>query len=74
MIPPTKPQAAALGDAMRAMRKTVDLSLRDVARRVGVTATTLSLYERGERVVSAETLARIARVIADEVKAKRDAA
>lgn len=73
MLPPTKPQASAIGAALRAMRQEVELSLRDVAGRCGISAVTLSKYERGERVVSAETLARIARTIADEVAARRAA-
>lgn len=74
MFSPTPEEAHALGRALRAMREAVELSIREEASRCGITHTTLSRFERGERIVSAETLARITRVIADEIAAKRNAA
>lgn len=74
MFSPTPEEAQALGRVLRAMREGVGLSIRELASRVGITHSTLSRFERGERIVSAETLARIARVIADEIAAKRSAA
>jgi len=73
MFSPTPEESETLGRVLRALREGVRMSLREEARRVGVTHATLSRFERGERIVSAETLARIARVVADEI-ASKDAA
>lgn len=59
---------------LRAMREEVGLTLSGLAERADVSKATLSRFERGERYVSADLLARIARAIADEVHAKRGAA
>lgn len=74
MFSPTPDEAQALGRVLRAMREGVGLSIREEARRVELTHSTLSRFERGERIISAETLARVARVIADEIAATRNAA
>lgn len=58
------------------MRLGAGLSQTDLAERVKasgwrVTKSTISRFETGERRPSPELLARIARVVADEVNAKR---
>jgi len=49
-----------LGVRVRALRDSLDLSLRDLARRAGVSAATLSQVERGESSPSIAVAARIA--------------
>ncbi len=73
MFTPTPAQVASVGATLRAMRQGVDLSLNDLAARASTTKTTLSLFENGRRTISADLLARIARVIADEAVSKRSA-
>ena len=71
MLPPTSTSAASVGAALREMRQEAGIKIREMARAVGISATTLSLYERGRRPVSAETVARYARAIADEIAHRR---
>lgn len=74
MFSPTPEQAESLGRALRAMRESVGLSARETARRIGVTHTTLLRFESGDRIIAAETLARLTRTVADEINRQRDAA
>jgi len=74
MFTPTPTQLPQTGATLRAMREGIGLSLSDLATRAGTTKTTVSRFERGQRVISADLLARIARVIADETASKRGAA
>lgn len=67
-------QQGAVGAMLRAMREGVGLDQTEVARRLGVSKTTLSRFENGHRVISPDLLSRVARVIADEITAKRRAA
>lgn len=66
MYSPTEDEAEALGRLIRSFRKHAGLSLQECAARIGVTHSTLSRFERGERTIAPETLARFSRVIADE--------
>ena len=50
----------ALGSRVRALREAMDLSLRDLAERSGVSAPMLSQVERGETSPTLHTAARIA--------------
>lgn len=68
MLQSTPEEAITVGATMRAAREGAGLSLRETARRLGVTHATLSRFERGQRVVSAETLTRLRDVILDETK------
>jgi transcriptional regulator with XRE-family HTH domain len=70
---PTEAQAL-LGAMLRAEREGVGLQQSELARRVGVSAGTISRFETGKRIISPELRARITRVIADEFNAKRSAA
>ncbi|MGI8624930.1 MAG: helix-turn-helix domain-containing protein [Solirubrobacteraceae bacterium] len=53
--------ASALGPRIRALRENMDLSLRDLAERSGVSAPMLSQVERGETSPTLQVAARIAR-------------
>ncbi len=57
---PTEPHVTALGPRVRALREAMDLSLRDLAERSGVSAPMLSQVERGETSPTLHTAARIA--------------
>jgi transcriptional regulator with XRE-family HTH domain len=59
VTPATEP--AALGPRVRALRESMDLSLRDLAERSGVSAPMLSQVERGETSPTLQVAARIAR-------------
>lgn len=82
MFSPTETQLASTGAMLRGMREAVGLSLEELAERAGPdprtgrtpSKGTLSRFERGQRTISADLLARIARAIADETHAKRRAA
>lgn len=74
MFSPTETQLASTGAMLRGMREAVGLTLVELAGRVGATKSTLSRFERGQRTVSPELLARICRAIADETHSKRRAA
>jgi len=52
--------AAAIGSRVRALREAMDLSLRDLAERSGVSAPMLSQVERGETSPTLQVAARIA--------------
>lgn len=52
-----------LGQRIRQLREEEDLSLRELARKLGVSAAFLSDVELGRRYPSDRTLARIARVL-----------
>src|SRR5437660_8332406 len=52
--------APALGPRVRALREAMDLSLRDLAERSGVSAPMLSQVERGETSPTVQLAARIA--------------
>ena len=54
------PAAAHLGPRVRALREAMDLSLRDLAERSGVSAPMLSQVERGETSPTLQVAARIA--------------
>jgi transcriptional regulator with XRE-family HTH domain len=55
-----EPAVPALGPRIRALREGMDLSLRDLARRSGVSAPMLSQVERGETSPTLAIAARIA--------------
>src|SRR3954451_14702 len=54
------PTLAAVGPPVQAPREAMDLSLRDLAERSGVSAPMLSQVERGETSPTLQTAARIA--------------
>ena len=54
------PTVAAVGPRVKALREAMDLSLRDLAERSGVSAPMLSQVERGETSPTLQTAARIA--------------
>ena len=56
----TEPPAAAVGPRVKALREAMDLSLRDLAERSGVSAPMLSQVERGETSPTLHVAARIA--------------
>jgi len=58
--PPTEVDPAAVGPRVKALREGMDLSLRDLALRSGVSAATLSQVERGESSPTLTVAARIA--------------
>src|SRR3954469_20165381 len=55
-----EPAVPALGPRIRALREAMDLSLRDLADRSGVSAPMLSQVERGETSPTLQVAARIA--------------
>src|SRR6187402_410969 len=60
MAAATDPTIAAIGPRVRALREAMDLSLRDLAERSGVSAPMLSQVERGETSPTLVTAGRIA--------------
>lgn len=56
----TEPRIATLGPRVRALREAMDLSLRDLSERSGVSAPMLSQVERGETSPTLQVAARIA--------------
>ena len=52
--------APVVGERVRALREAMDLSLRDLAERTGVSAPMLSQVERGETSPTLATAAKIA--------------
>ena len=59
-VVPAEPTAPSLGPRIRALREAMDLSLRDLAERSGVSAPMLSQVERGETSPTLQVAARIA--------------
>jgi XRE family transcriptional regulator, regulator of sulfur utilization len=57
---PTAPPAELIGARVRALREAMDLSLRDLAERSGVSAPMLSQVERGETSPTLQIASRIA--------------
>ena len=53
------PKARVLGAELRELREKADLTVRDMAKRLGVAPGTVSRYERGERAPRPEYVARI---------------
>ena len=60
MDAPNPIDPAAIGARVRERRERLGLSQRALARRVGVSVAFVSCVERGERLPSLETLARLA--------------
>jgi transcriptional regulator with XRE-family HTH domain len=60
MATATEPYIAAIGPRIKALREGLDLSLRDLAGRSGVSAPMLSQVERGETSPTLQVAARIA--------------
>src|ERR1700760_1719197 len=60
MAAPADPTVAAVGQRVKALREAMDLSLRDLAERSGVSAPMLSQVERGETSPTLPTAALIA--------------
>src|SRR4051812_50128940 len=58
--PTPEPAVISLGPRIRALREAMDLSLRDLATRSGVSAPMLSQVERGETSPTLQVAARIA--------------
>ena len=56
----TEPAIAAVGPRVKALREAMDLSLRELAERSGVSAPMLSQVERGETSPTLQIAARIA--------------
>src|SRR3954452_24202365 len=54
------PTVPAVGPRVKALREAMDLSLRDLAERSGVSAPMLSQVERGETSPTLQTASRIA--------------
>jgi transcriptional regulator with XRE-family HTH domain len=71
MNTPTQTQMAEVGAMLRAMREGVGISQSEMADMVGKSKATLSRFENGTRVISAELLSKIAAVVAAEL-AKSD--
>lgn len=66
--PQERPQLSPLvlaGRTMRMMREAHHITLRDMAGRVGISASHLSRIESGERAAGEELTDRICQVIAD---------
>src|SRR5206468_2074526 len=59
-VVPSDPSVPALGPRVRALREGMDLSLRDLAERSGVSAPMLSQVERGETSPTLQVAGRIA--------------
>src|SRR5206468_10431977 len=59
-VVPSDPSVPALGPRVRALREGMDLSLRDLAERSGVSAPMLSQVERGETSPTLQVAQRIA--------------
>jgi transcriptional regulator with XRE-family HTH domain len=59
-VMPADAERIEIGPRVRALRENMGLSLRDVAERCGVSATTLSQVERGETSPTLQVAARIA--------------
>src|ERR1700760_1789071 len=60
MAAPADPTIAAVGPRVKALREAMDLSLRDLAERSGVSAPMLSQVERGETSPTLQVANRIA--------------
>ena len=60
MVTATAPEHTHIGPRVRALREAMDLSLRDLAERSGVSAPMLSQVERGETSPTLQVAARIA--------------
>src|SRR6186997_1771819 len=60
MTTATDPTVAAVGPRVKALREAMDLSLRDLAERSGVSAPMLSQVERGETSPTIAVASRIA--------------
>jgi transcriptional regulator with XRE-family HTH domain len=60
MATATEPPIATVGPRVKALREAMDLSLRDLAERSGVSAPMLSQVERGETSPTLQIAARIA--------------
>src|SRR3954471_9607707 len=60
MVAAADPAGAAVGPRVKALREAMDLSLRDLSERSGVSAPMLSQVERGETSPTLQTAARIA--------------
>src|SRR4051794_25388324 len=60
MAAAAEPTVAAVGPRVKALREAMDLSLRDLAERSGVSAPMLSQVERGETSPTLQVAARIA--------------
>jgi transcriptional regulator with XRE-family HTH domain len=60
MAPTAEPVAISVGPRVRTLREAMDLSLRDLAERSGVSAPMLSQVERGETSPTLQVAARIA--------------
>lgn len=60
LIPVADDERIQIGPRVRALRDNMGLSLRDLAERCGVSATTLSQVERGETSPTLQVAARIA--------------
>src|ERR1700742_3556735 len=60
MVAATDPAIAAVGPRVKALREAMDLSLRDLAERSGVSAPMLSQVERGETSPTLQIAHRIA--------------
>jgi transcriptional regulator with XRE-family HTH domain len=60
MAAPAEPLAVSVGPRVKVLREAMDLSLRDLAERSGVSAPMLSQVERGETSPTLQIAARIA--------------
>ena len=60
MAAPAEPLAVSVGPRVKVLREAMDLSLRDLAERSGVSAPMLSQVERGETSPTLQVAARIA--------------
>jgi transcriptional regulator with XRE-family HTH domain len=65
------PHRASLGEALRALRKDKGLTEVELARKVGITQTSVSRYESDVRLPSAETLEKIADSLGASKRVKR---
>lgn len=70
----TTATSAEAGSTFRAMREGADLSVRALADRAGISPSTISRWERGEREVSQVTYEHLTTTLAEFMAGKWEAA
>lgn len=70
----TSTQNNATGEVLRAIRRTLDLSIGDVHRRTGIAKSTLSAYETGKRTVAPAKLLKIVSTYSSELIVRTEGA
>lgn len=64
----------ASGEMLRTIRRTLGLSIADVATRTGISKSSLSLYETGQRVIENGKLLRVIAAYSGELLARTEGA